>query len=54
MDEKWGSPWCTGDVGGDVDNGDIYIMMKCVCVTKNEHFLKMPVCLFVMFYGFAM
>ena len=34
------------------DDGDIYIMMQCVSVsvfvTKNEHFLKRSVCLFVM------
>ena len=29
---------------------DIYIMMQCLSVTKNEHFLKRPACLFVMFY----
>ena len=29
---------------------DIYIMMQCLSVTKNEHFLKRSVCLFVMFY----
>ena len=23
----------------DADNADIYIMMKCLCVTKNDHFL---------------
>ena len=23
---------------------DIYIMMKCLCVTKNDHFIKRPVC----------
>ena len=33
-----------------VDCGDIYIMMQCLSVTKNEHFLKRSVCLFVMFY----
>ena len=22
------------------DDGDIYIMMKCLCVTKNHHFLS--------------
>ena len=26
------------EVNKDVD-GDIYIMMQCLCVTKNEHFL---------------
>ena len=26
------------------DDGDIYIMMKCLCVTKNDHFIKRPVC----------
>ena len=40
--------------GGDDSDGDIYIMMQCVSVfvfvTKNEHFLKRSVCLFVMFY----
>ena len=25
----------------------------CLFVTKNDLFLKRPVCLFVMFYGFA-
>ena len=35
----------------DDGGGDIYIMMSvCLCVTKNHHFLKRPVCLFVMFY----
>ena len=34
----------------DDDDDDIYIMMQCLSVTKNEHFLKRPVCLFVMFY----
>ena len=28
---------------GDHDD-DIYIMMQCLSVTKNEHFLKRPVC----------
>ena len=29
----------------DVDDvDDIYIMMKCLCVTKNDHFIKRPVC----------
>ena len=28
----------------DGDDGDIYIMMKCLCVTKNDHFIKRPVC----------
>ena len=43
-----------GGGGGDDDydgDGDIYIMMSvCLSVTKNHHFLKRPVCLFVMFY----
>ena len=26
------------------DEDDIYIMMKCLCVTKNDHFIKRPVC----------
>ena len=30
----------------DDDDDDIYIMMQCLCVTKNDHFLKRPsVCL---------
>ena len=31
---------CDHDDGGecDRDNGDIYIMMKCLSVTKNDHF----------------
>ena len=33
----------TDDVDDDGD-GDVYIMMKCLSVTKNEHF---PLCLFV-------
>ena len=33
------------------NDDDIYIMMQfCLSVTKNEHFLLRPVCLFVMFY----
>ena len=32
------------------DYDDIYIMMQCLFVTKNEHFLKRSACLFVMFY----
>ena len=28
-----------GDDVDDADHGDIYIMMKCLFVTKNEHFL---------------
>ena len=33
-----------------------YIMMKCVFlfVTKNDHFLKRPVCLFVCLYRFIL
>ena len=31
--------------GDDDDGDDIYIMMKCLCVTKNDHFIKRPVCL---------
>ena len=34
---------------GSIDD-DIYITMQCGCVTKNDHFLKRFVCLFVMFY----
>ena len=30
-------------VGNDNDD-DIYIMMKCLFVTKNDHFPKRPVC----------
>ena len=30
----------------DDDDDDIYIMMQCLCVTKNHHFLKRSVCLF--------
>ena len=37
------SPWWCGhddDDGDDDDDADdIYIMMKCMCVTKNHHFL---------------
>ena len=36
--------------GDHEDDEDIYIMMQCLSVTKNEHFLKRSVCLFVMFY----
>ena len=32
------------DVGDEFGGGDIYIMMKCLCVTKNDHFIKRPVC----------
>ena len=32
------------DDDNDDDDDDIYIMMQCLCVTKNEHFLKRPVC----------
>ena len=42
--EGWSGAY--GVDGGD----DIYIMMQCLSVTKNEHFLKRSVCLFVMFY----
>ena len=28
----------------DDDDGNICIMMQCLSVTKNEHFLKRPVC----------
>ena len=28
-----------GDDNHDVDDDDIYIMMQCLFVTKNEHFL---------------
>ena len=33
----------------DADDADdaIYIMMQCLSVTKNEHFLERSVCLFV-------
>ena len=27
-----------GDVDDDNSDVDIYIMMQCVCVTKNDHF----------------
>ena len=27
------------DDADDYDDDDIYIMMKCMCVTKNHHFL---------------
>ena len=45
----WEGPACvTLDDDDDDDDGDIYIMMQCLCVcvfvTKNEQFLKMPVC----------
>ena len=40
------------DDNDDDDDDDIYIMMQfCLCVTKNHHFLKRPVCLFVMFFS---
>ena len=33
------------DHGDDFEgDNDIYIMMQCLSVTKNEHFLKRPVC----------
>jgi len=32
------------DDAGEYVVGDIYIMMKRLFVTKNEHFLKRPVC----------
>ena len=35
------------DSDDDDDDDDIYIMMQCLCVTKNLHFLKRPVCLSV-------
>ena len=38
------------DDDDDDDEDDIYIMMQCLSVTKNDHFLKRPVCLFAMFY----
>ena len=28
------------DDDDEQDEDDIYIMMKCVCVTKNHHFLQ--------------
>ena len=27
-----------GESCDDDEEGDIYIMMQCLCVTKNEHF----------------
>ena len=43
--------WNDDDADVNGGNGDdIYIMMQCLSVTKNEHFLKRSVCLFVMFY----
>ena len=44
------------DVGDGRDADDIYIMMKCLCVTKNEHFLKRSVCqswFVIGFHGFS-
>ena len=32
------------DDAAAADDDDIYIMMKCVSVTKNHHFLKRSVC----------
>ena len=38
QDDDVGDGGDDGNDGGDI-GGDIYIMMKCMCVTKNHHFL---------------
>ena len=48
MNMMMGFLMLTSHIDGGCD--DIYIMMQCLSVTKNEHFLKRSVCLFVMFY----
>ena len=42
----WSVPWphdYVDDIGKEGDRGDTYIMMKCLSVTKNHHFLKWSV-----------